>query len=263
MLGRLSRTSAFPLTLALQGTALTLLALFLSPAASKTNPAARIGTGDLPTPPRLGATELSIPRDLVRERLPVPNFPDPDVGKPSPAPVPKANAPEAPIDPGPQLAALRVENVALASLALVNAPAPLPGPPDSLEPHAISGGSGRSWLSRPGQGGQRTTGGNLNGPSDTGQGDGGFMGSGHGGSGGGMGGYCPTPTGGVGTGGVGPGGGRGRPAGTPGSVGRPAGGSGGGAGTTGSGGGPTGGGAGGRAGAGSEGRGKTGGRGKN
>jgi hypothetical protein len=197
MLRRLFGTSALPLTLALQGLSLTLLAFFLSPEPPRQESLSRIGTGDLPGPPR-GAANLQIPRDLARERLPVPKFPDPDDGKPSPAPRRKADAPEAPIDEGRTLAALRVETVALASLAIVNvnAPAHLPGPPDTLEPHEISGGSGGNWLSGAG-GGRRAADGNgfgARGPSDSGFGDGGW-GSRRGPSGGDHRGRCPRPTG--------------------------------------------------------------------
>jgi hypothetical protein len=228
--------SALPFTLALQGVSFVLLGFFLVPS-GQTERGARAGNGDLPPVERQLAADLEIPRDLLRERLPVPKFPDVEEPPQERSPTPRPNGPsELPIAEGPKLASLRTSSVALAALVSVDAPAVIPDAPDSLEPHEISGGSSRSWLG--GRGRNARGAGQGAGPSDTGDGgNGGWGGAGIGGSGTGSGGYCPTP------GGIG-GGGRGRSGrgGGGGSVGRPAGPSG--TGTTNGGDKPAGGGAG-------------------
>jgi hypothetical protein len=206
---RLTSSSALPLTLAIQGTALTVLGMFLASPPSSEESAARAGSGDLPRIESPPVTELEIPRDLRRERLPVPRLPDPEEPRKEPAPKPSDNAPEAPMVDGSAIAALRVESVALASLVAIDTPLSLPNAPDRLDLHAISGGTSRSWLA--GSGKNRRGAGPDSGPSDTGSGGSGWGGSGYGGSGGGSGGNCPTPGGGR----IGGGGGsRGRPGGT-------------------------------------------------
>jgi hypothetical protein len=207
---RLSSTSNLPLTLALQGTALTILGMFLAPPPSAEESAARAGSGDLPRIEGAPVSQIEIPRDLRRERLPVPRLPDPDEPRKEPAPKPSESAPEAPLVEGSAIEALRVESVALASLVAIDTPLSLPNAPDQLDLHEISGGSANSWLA--GGGKNRRGAGPGSGPSDTGDGGSGWGGSGHGGSGGGSGGYCPTP-GGYGGGRIG-GGSRGRPGGT-------------------------------------------------
>lgn len=251
---RLSSTTALPLALALQGTAVTVLGMFLAAPPSSPDSGARAGSGDLPRIDGAPLTQLEIPRDLRRERLPVPRLPDPNEPRKEPAPKPNQKAPEAPLVTGASIEALRVESVALASLVRIDAPLALPNAPDHLDLHPISGGTSSSWLA--GSGKNRRGAGPDTGPSDTGSGGSGWGGSGYGGSGGGSGGYCPTPGGsGIGRGG---GGSRGRPGGT-GVAGTSGGGGGGG--TTGT---PAGRGPGGYGGHGAKtGRGEGGGRGKN
>jgi hypothetical protein len=218
MLRRNLDVSALPLTLALQGVALALVAFF-SGSAPPSDPA-RIGSGDLPKPDLQAMGELRIPRDLARERLPVPKFPEfPDLDEPERAPKAAPESPKAPIAAGDKLAALRVSTVALAGLVSMDSPAPIPDAPDAIGLSDLGGSSGRSWL-----GGDRRTRGNggLLGPGESGDDGSGWGGTGVGGSGHGAGGSCPTP-----------GGGR---------IGRPAGGSGGRVGRPGSPGGTTGGG---------------------
>lgn len=179
MLRRFSDVSALPLALALQGVALTLLALFsLSPDASES---ARVGTGDLPGSDRTMATELQIPRDLARERLPVPKFPKLDEPGENEAPEPDPGKEKAPIAPGEKLAALRVSSVALAGLVSMDSPTRIPDAPDVLGLHDIGGSFGRSWLG----GDRRTSRGNggFMGPSDTGDDGSGWGGIGIGGHG--------------------------------------------------------------------------------
>jgi hypothetical protein len=176
MLRRFTAEGALPLTLALQGTALVLLALF---SFSDRPPAdARIGNGDLPEPDRPIASELQIPRDLVRERIPVPKFPEPEKPGKAAMPKPAPESPKAPIAPGNKLAALRVSSVALAGLVRMDSPLPIPDAPDSIGLNDMGGDSGRAWLG----GNRRTRRGNggFLGPSGTG-GEGGGWGPGPGG----------------------------------------------------------------------------------
>jgi len=176
MLRRFTAASALPLTIALQGVALTLIALF----SYSTGPrdAARVGTGDLPKPDAAIAGELQIPRDLARERLPLPKFPKLDDPGEDQAPKPSPDSPKAPIAEGEKLKALRVSSVALAGLVTMDSPTPIPDAPDVLALHDIGGSSGRSWL----VGSERTSrgAGGFMGPSDIGD-DG--SGWGHGGRG--------------------------------------------------------------------------------
>jgi hypothetical protein len=219
MLRRILDVSALPLTLALQGVALALVA-FISGSFPPSDPA-RIGSGDLPKPDLQAVGELRIPRDLARERLPVPRFPEfPDLDEPERAPKAAPESPKAPIAAGDRLAALRVSTVALAGLVSMDSPTPVPDAPDAIGLNEIGGSSGRSWLG----GDRRTSRGNggIHGPGESGDDGSGWGGTGIGGSGHGAGGSCPTPSGG--------------------RIGRPAGGSGGRVGRPGSPGGTTGGG---------------------
>lgn len=182
MLRRFTAASALPFTLALQGVGLTLVALFSYSAPPRAS--ARVGTGDLPTPKASIADELQIPRDLARERLPVPKFPKPEVpDRPdrNEAPKPDPEKPKAPLAAGEKLSALRVSSVALAGLVSMDSPVPIPDPPDVLGLHDIGGSSGRSWLG----GNERTSRGpgGLLGPSDTGGDGSGWGGIGIGGDG--------------------------------------------------------------------------------
>ncbi|MGH9335197.1 MAG: hypothetical protein ACRD21_15785, partial [Vicinamibacteria bacterium] len=110
MLRRITSTSALPLTLAVQGVGLTVVAFFLSSNPSR-DPSFGNGSGDSPALKRSNLAEFQIPRDLAREQLPVPKFPrfdDPPERNPQPAPKPDPLSPKAPIAEGPKLAALRV-----------------------------------------------------------------------------------------------------------------------------------------------------------
>jgi len=192
MLRRFTAVSPLPLTLALQSVAFTLVAFFSFSTAPRES--ARIGAGDLPRPDGSIAGELQIPRDLARERLPVPKFPE--LENPGEERAPKANpdSPKAPIAEGDKLAALRVSSVALAGLVSMDSPTPIPDAPDVLGLNDIGGSSGRSWLG----GDRRTSRGNggFLGPGDSGDDGSGWGGTGIGGSGHGAGGACPTPSGG-------------------------------------------------------------------
>jgi hypothetical protein len=172
MLRRVTSVSALPLALALQSTALVLVALFSFSTPEPAQP--RIGTGDLPEPDPARATEFLIPRDLARERLPVPEFPNPDVPDENEMPAPEPESTKAPIVAGNKLAALRVSGVALAGLVSLDSPTPIPDAPDSIGLNDLGGNSGRAWA-----GGNRRTR----------RGNGGFLGpSGTDGEGGGWGG---------------------------------------------------------------------------
>jgi hypothetical protein len=184
MLRRFTAASALPLTTALQGVALTLVALLSYSAAPRD--AAGVGTGDLPKPDAAIAGELQIPRDLARERLPLPKFPKLDDPGEDQAPKPSPDSPKAPIAQGEKLKALRVSSVALAGLVTMDSPTPIPDAPDVIGLHDIGGSSGRSWLG----GSERTSrgaGGSM-GPSDMGDDGSGWGGSGWGGIGRGQGG---------------------------------------------------------------------------
>jgi hypothetical protein len=177
MLRRFSAVSALPLTLAIQGVALMLVAVFSSSDAPRDS--GRVGTGELPKADVPIAAEFQIPRDLARERLPVPKFPNLDEPGKNQAPKPDPQKPKAPIAAGDKLSALRVSSVALAGLVSMNSPTRVPDAPDVLGLNDIGGSSGRSWLG----GNDRTSrgpGGFL-GPSDTGEGGSGRGGSGLGG----------------------------------------------------------------------------------
>ncbi len=212
MLRRFTAASALPLTIALQGVALTLTALF----SFSTTPSSdgRVGTGDLAKPDQSLSGELQIPRDLARERLPVPKFPNLDEPGKDQAPKPDPEGPRAPIAPGEKLAALRVSSVALAGLVSMDSPTPIPDAPDAIGLNDIGGNSGRSWL-----GGNRSTSrgnGGFMGPGDSGDDGSGWGGTGTGGSGHGSGGSCPGDGGLIGRPYGGGSGGRvGRPAGSP------------------------------------------------
>jgi len=185
MLRRFTAASALPLTLALQGVAFTLVALFsFTPAPRDTG---RVGTGDLPKPDLSVAGEIQIPRDLARERLPMPKFPNLENPGAAQAPKPNPDSPKAPIAQGEKLTALRVSSVALAGLVSMDSPTPVPDAPDVLGLHDIGGSSGRSWLG----GAERTSrgGGGFMGPSDIGDEGSGWGGSGWGGIGRGRGGH--------------------------------------------------------------------------
>jgi hypothetical protein len=216
------------LTTALQGLALTLLALFSYSVAPRAT--ARVGTGDLPKPDPAISVELQIPRDLAREQLPLPKFPKVDDPGEDAAPTPSSDRPKAPIAEGEKLAALRVSSVALAGLVTMDSPTPIPDAPDVIGLQGIGGSSGRSWLG----GTERTSrgGGGFMGPSDIGDEGSGWGGSGWGGSGRGRGGHgdnCipgrgglirrPRPAGGTTAGPVG--GGSGSASGTGGGRGQP------------------------------------------
>ena len=170
--------------MALQGVALTLLALFSYSVAPRD--AARVGTGDLPKPDKAIAGELQIPRDLAREQLPIPKFPKLDDPGEDRAPKPSPDTPKAPIAEGEKLKALRVSSVALAGLVTMDSPTAIPDAPDAIGLHDIGGSSGRSWLG----GSERTSrgSGGFMGPSDTGDDGSGWGGNGWGGIGRGQGG---------------------------------------------------------------------------
>jgi hypothetical protein len=133
------------------------------------------------------AGELQIPRDLARERLPLPKFPIPEERGEHRAPTPSPDSPKAPIATGEKLAALRVSSVALAGLVTMDSPTPIPDAPDVIGLQDIGGRSGRSWLG----GSERTSRGNggFMGPSDVGDEGSGWGGSGWGGIGRGRGGH--------------------------------------------------------------------------
>ncbi len=193
MLRRFFTASALPFTLALQGIALTLVSLFSISSPPRAD--LRVGTGDLPKPDASFASEIQIPRDLARERLPVPKFPSPDEPGTMEAPKPDAAAPKAPIAPGDKLAALRVSGVVLAGLVSMDSPSPVPGAPDAIGLNDIGGNSGRSWL-----GGTRRTSrgaGGFLGPGDSGDGGSGWGGTGIGGRGHGHGDNCAPGRGGL------------------------------------------------------------------
>jgi hypothetical protein len=185
MLRRLTAASALPLTTAIQGLALTLVALFSYSVAPRD--AARVATGELPKPGPAISGDLQIPRDLAREQLPLPKFPKLDAPGEDAAPTPSPEVPKAPIAEGEKLAALRVSSVALAGLVTMDSPTPIPDAPDVIGLHDMGGSSGRSWLG----GSERTSrgGGNFMGPSDVGDEGSGWGGSGWGGIGRGRGGH--------------------------------------------------------------------------
>jgi hypothetical protein len=185
MVRRFSAASPLPLTLALQGVAFTLIALFSFSGAPPGSD--RVGSGDLAKPDTPAAAEIQIPRDLARERLPVPKFPQLEKPGEEQAPVPDSTGPKAPIVAGEKLAALRVSSVALAGLVTMDSPTPIPDAPDVLGLHEFGGRSGRSWLG----GTERTSrgSGGFLGPSDIGDEGSGWGGSGWGGIGRGRGGH--------------------------------------------------------------------------
>jgi hypothetical protein len=193
MLRRFTAASALPLTIALQGVALTLIAFFSYSTAPQD--AARVGTGDLPKPDAAIAGELQIPRDLAREQLPQPKLPKLDDPGEDQAPKPSPDSPKAPIAEGEKLAALRVSRVALAGLVTMDSPTPIPDAPDVLGLHDIGGSSGRSWLG----GSEQTSRGNggFPGPGDNGNGGSGVGGSGWGRGGRGHGDNCTPGRGGL------------------------------------------------------------------
>jgi hypothetical protein len=141
----------------------------------------------LPKPDAAISGELQIPRDLARERLPLPKFPKLEEPGEDAAPTPVPDRPQAPIAPGEKLAALRVSSVALAGLVTMDSPTPVPDAPDAIGLQDIGGRSGRSWLG----GSERTRRGNggFMGPSDVGDEGSGWGGSGWGGIGRGRGGH--------------------------------------------------------------------------
>ena len=225
---RFKSTNSIPFVVAIQALALFVVAFFQTP--QLPTDAHSVGAGGQSELAPETLTSLSeLPRDLQREKLPIPRFPELEKRNEPPVPQPKEDSSETtPGGEGTKLAALRVENVAMTGPVAIAIAAPMLGVPDSLDGLSLAGGN---WLGGRPRGSRGT--GRAGGPSDIGGGGGGggggYGGQGTGGYGGGSGGYCPTP------GRIG-GGGGGRTAGggtVSGGRGRPAGGSSGGGATTG------------------------------
>ena len=209
---RFKSTNSVPFVVAIQALALFVVAFFQTPQFETDAQSGGVGGQSEPAPETL--TSLSeLPRDLQREKLPIPRFPDREKRNEPPVPTPDEDSSETtPGGEGSKLAALRVGNVAMTGPVAIAIAAPMLGVPDSLDGLSLAGGN---WLGGNPRGRRGT--GRAGGPSDVG--GGGSGGRGNGGSGGGSGGYCPTP-GRIGGGGGGRtagggtvSGGRGRPAG--------------------------------------------------
>ena len=220
---RFKSTNSIPFVVAIQALALFVVAFFQTP--QLPTDAQSVGaSGQSELAPETLTSLSELPRDLQREKLPIPRFPEREKRNEPPVPQPKEDSSETtPGGEGTKLAALRVENVAMTGPVAIAIAAPMLGVPDSLDGLSLAGGN---WLGGRPRGSRGT--GRAGGPSDVDGGGGGRGGRGIGGYGGGSGGYCPTP------GRIG-GGGGGRTAGggaVSGGRGRPAGGSSGGGGAT-------------------------------
>jgi len=194
----------------------------MGPGAATSPDVTGVGSNGANTPGALTSlTEL--PRDLMREMLPVPRVPERENRNEPPQPTPADEGTDSLTSVGPKLASLRTTSVSLSGLVAIPLSAPMLGLPDSLDGLSLVGGA---WLGGGSSSARRRGARRGGGPSDMG---GGGRGMG-GGSGGGGGGYCPTP-GRVGGGGRSRGGGGGGGGAVSAGTGRPRGG--GGSGTTG------------------------------
>ena len=207
---RFKSTNSIPFVVAIQALALFVVAFFQTPQLE--SDAQSVGAFGQYEPAPETLTSLSeLPRDLQREKLPIPRFPEREKRNEPPVATPTEDSSETtPGGEGSKLAALRVANVAMTGPVAIAIAAPMLGVPDSLDGLSLAGGN---WLGGRPRGSRGT--GRAGGPSD---GGGGLGGRGIGGYGGGSGGYCPTPGrigggGGRTAGGGGVSGGRGRPTG--------------------------------------------------
>ena len=183
-MGRLKNTNALPLGVALQALALFVAAFFMGPGSATSPEATGVGGNAANTPGALTSlTEL--PRDLMREMLPVPRVPERENRNQPPQPTP-AEGTDSLISVGAKLASLRTSSVSLNGLVAIPISAPMLGVPDSLDGLSLAGGA---WLGGGSNSTRRRGSRRGGGPSDMGGGGSGMGG----GSGGGGGGYCPTP----------------------------------------------------------------------
>jgi len=180
-MGRLKNTNAIPFGVALQGVALFVAAFFMAPG-SATSPEATGAGGDRANTPGALTSLTELPRDLMREMLPVPRVPEREDRKEPPQPTPAAEGTDSLISVGTKLASLRTNTVSLSGLVAIPISAPMLGVPDSLDGLSLAGGS---WLGGGSNSARRRGSRRGGGPSD--------MGGGGRGMGGGSGGYCPTP----------------------------------------------------------------------
>lgn len=206
---RLFKTNLVPFAVAVQATLLIVASFFILPSVTSDSMRSGVGSDGRAAPESL--TSISeLPRDLRRERLPVPEIPEREAPDAPKAPAPDDSGPESNNAVGELLAGLRTEELALHSPIAVAISAPMLGAPDNLDGLSLADGG---WLGRRPRG--RSGGGRASGPSDVGGGGNGGRGIGGFGSGTGGGGYCPTP------GRIGGGGGRGGGPVAVGSPGRP------------------------------------------
>ena len=184
-MGRLKNTNVIPFGVALQAVALFVAALFMEPG-SAAYPEAT-GAGGVAADPLGALTSLTeLPRDLMREMLPVPRVPERENRNQPPQPTPADQGTDSLISVGGKLASLRTESVSLSGLVAIPISAPMLGVPDSLDGLSLAGGA---WLGGGSNSARRRGSRRGGGPSDVGGGGRGIGG----GSGGGGGGYCPTP----------------------------------------------------------------------
>ena len=182
---RFKSTNSIPFVVAIQALALFVVAFFQTPQLE--SDAQSVGAFGQYEPAPETLTSLSeLPRDLQREKLPIPRFPEREKRNEPPVATPTEDSSETtPGGEGSKLAALRVANVAMTGPVAIAIAAPMLGVPDSLDGLSLAGGN---WLGGRPRGSRGT--GRAGGPSD---GGGGLGGRGIGGYGGGSGGYCPTP----------------------------------------------------------------------
>jgi hypothetical protein len=184
-MGRFKNTNALPLGVALQALALFVAAFFMGPGSATSPEVTGVGGNAANTPGALTSlTEL--PRDLMREMLPVPRVPERENRNEPPQPTPADEGTDSLISGGTKLASLRTSSVSLSGLVAIPISAPMLGVPDSLNGLSLAGGS---WLGGGSNSARRRGSRRGGGPSDMGGGGSGMGG----GSGGGGGGYCPTP----------------------------------------------------------------------
>ena len=182
-MGRLKNTNALPLGVALQALALFVAAFFMGPGSVTPPEVTGVGGNRANTPGALTSlTEL--PRDLMREMLPVPRVPERENRNEPPQPTPADDGTDALMSEGRKLASLRTNSVSLSGLVAIPISAPMLGVPDSRDGLSLAGGT---WLGGGSTSARRRGSRRGGGPSDMGGGGRGM------GGGGGGGGYCPTP----------------------------------------------------------------------
>ena len=112
-MGRLKNTNVIPFGVALQAVALFVAAFFMEPG-SATHPETTGAGGMAADRPGALTSLTELPRDLMREMLPVPRVPERENRNQPPQPTPADQGTDSLISVGGKLASLRTESVSQA-----------------------------------------------------------------------------------------------------------------------------------------------------